>query len=138
MIQKAVYRLFSSAPIRSSSAALKRMQEKYNIKDENLERYLEEQVILVDKKDNEVGQMSLLESHLTENIFEKNLTHRAFSLLLFDDEYNLLLQKRSKIKIAFPEYWGNSCCSHPLANIPEEKETKDNLGARRAGSRRAM
>lgn len=56
-----------------------------------MSRYFEEKVIIVDSEDNQTGSMSLLESHISENIKEFNLTHRAFSLLLFDDDYNLLL-----------------------------------------------
>lgn len=45
--------------------------------------------------------------------------HRAFSLFVFakfaeDSEHKLLLQKRSKMKITWPEHWTNSVCSHPL------------------------
>jgi isopentenyl-diphosphate delta-isomerase len=39
--------------------------------------------------------------------------HRAFSLFLFNRNNELLLHKRSKLKIAFPSAWTNSCCSHP-------------------------
>ena len=93
---------------------LQQIKTQYNIKDTSLNRYLEEKVILVDSQDQPIGDMSLLESHLSDRIAEENLTHRAFSLLLFDSNYNLLVQRRSLKKIAFPGTWGNSCCSHPL------------------------
>lgn len=40
------------------------------------------------------------------------------------------------IQITFPDYYTNSCCSHPLADIPEEKIEKDAIGVRRAAVRR--
>ena len=39
---------------------------------------------------------------------------RAFSVFLFDEGWNLLLQKRCHEKILFPLHWANTCCSHPL------------------------
>ena len=39
--------------------------------------------------------------------------HRAFSVFLFNDKGELLLQKRSKKKLLWPSFWTNSCCSHP-------------------------
>ncbi len=44
---------------------------------------------------------------------EKGTKHLAFSLFLFDENKNLLLQKRSSNKI-FPNLWTNTCCSHPV------------------------
>ena len=117
---------------------LREIKEKYDIKDTSINRYLEEQVILVDENDQETGCLSLLESHLNTETFGKDLTHRAFSLLIFDDNGKLLIQKRSPLKIAFPETWGNSCCSHPLYNIEEERDVEENLGVRRAAVRRAL
>lgn len=119
-------------------ATLQQIKEKYNIKDSSLNRYLEEQVIVVDSSDKNIGEMSLLESHLSDRIRNGNLTHRAFSLLLFDEEFNLLVQRRSLKKIAFPGTWGNSCCSHPLANLKNELVEGDSLGVRQAAERRSM
>ncbi len=53
--------------------------------------------------------------HLMTNI-EQGLLHRAFSVFLFNDQNQLLLQQRSLAKITFPGYYTNTCCSHPLAN----------------------
>lgn len=116
---------------------LQQIKTQYNIKDTSLNRYLEEKVILVDPEDNQIGEMSLLESHLSDRIEEDNLTHRAFSLLLFDSEYNLLVQRRSLKKIAFPGTWGNSCCSHPLYNLENERVEQESLGVRQAAERRS-
>ena len=41
------------------------------------------------------------------------LLHRAFSVFIFNDDGELLLQQRSHQKRLWPLYWSNSCCSHP-------------------------
>ncbi len=45
---------------------------------------------------------------------DKGLLHRAFSVFLFNDKNELLLQQRATEKITFPDMWTNTCCSHPL------------------------
>lgn len=69
---------------------------------------------------------------------DKGLLHRAFSVFLFNDKNELLLQQRASEKITFPDMWTNTCCSHPLS-IPGE--TGSNLadaieGAKRAAQRK--
>ena len=66
-----------------------------------------EYVILVDQKDKEIGTMEKLAAH------EKGLLHRAFSVFLFNQNGETLLQKRSLSKYHSPGLWTNSCCSHP-------------------------
>lgn len=39
-------------------------------------------------------------------------------------------------QITFPDHFTNTCCSHPLAEIPNEMEEKDAIGVRRAAIRR--
>lgn len=68
---------------------------------------MNDDVILVDEKDNEVGFMNKLETH------QKGLLHRAFSILIFNSKNELLLQKRSMHKYHSGGLWSNSCCSHP-------------------------
>jgi geranylgeranyl diphosphate synthase type I len=63
------------------------------------------------------------------------MLHRAFSVLLFDSNNRLLLQKRAGDKVTFPDVWANSCCSHPL-NSKEESEMEDSLGVKRAAIRK--
>ena len=67
-----------------------------------------ENLILVDERDNEIGSQSKTECHNGRGIL-----HRAFSLFLFNDRGELLLQRRGKQKRLWPGYWSNSCCSHP-------------------------
>lgn len=67
-----------------------------------------EQLILVDASDNEIGLSSKADCHDGEGQL-----HRAFSLFLFNDQGELLLQRRGAEKRLWPGYWSNSCCSHP-------------------------
>ncbi|ERE80404.1 isopentenyl-diphosphate Delta-isomerase 1-like protein [Cricetulus griseus] len=63
------------------------------------------------------------------------LLHRAFSVVLFNSEKKVLIQRRADTKLTFPGHFTDSCSSHPLSN-PEELEEKDALGVRRAALRR--
>ena len=65
-------------------------------------------LILVDDADRELGYLSKAECHRCRGVL-----HRAFSLLIFNDAGELLLQQRSAAKRLWPLYWSNSCCSHP-------------------------
>mgnify|MGYP003476749980 CR=1 FL=1 len=67
-----------------------------------------EKIILVDEFDNEIGTMEKMEAH------RKGVLHRAFSVLLFNSQGELLLQKRAKNKYHSGGLWTNTCCSHPL------------------------
>ncbi len=66
----------------------------------------EEQVILVDENDNQIGLMPKMEAH------EKALLHRAFSVFIFNDKNELMLQQRAMHKYHSPGLWTNTCCSH--------------------------
>ncbi len=70
-----------------------------------------ELLILVDEADREIGQMSKADCHRGAGVL-----HRAFSLLIFNDAGELLLQQRSAAKRLWPLYWSNSCCSHPRSH----------------------
>ena len=67
-----------------------------------------EQLILVDSDDNEIGYSSKSECHK-----DLGLLHRAFSIFLFNSTGELLIRKRSIKKELWGQYWSNSCCSHP-------------------------
>jgi isopentenyl-diphosphate delta-isomerase len=67
-----------------------------------------ESLILVDEADREVGYLSKARCHEGRGVL-----HRAFSLLIFNDRGDLLLQRRAAAKRLWPHYWSNSCCSHP-------------------------
>ena len=64
-------------------------------------------VILVDEKDNPMGQMEKLEAH------QKAVLHRAFSIFIFNSKGDMLLQQRVEDKYHSGGLWSNACCSHP-------------------------
>ncbi|XP_020577925.1 isopentenyl-diphosphate Delta-isomerase I [Phalaenopsis equestris] len=97
----------------------------------------EDECILVDEHDNVVGHESKYNCHLMEKIEKENLLHRAFSVFLFNSNYELLLQQRSATKVTFPLVWTNTCCSHPLYR--ESELIKENfLGVRNAAQRKLL
>ncbi|MEE3147128.1 isopentenyl-diphosphate Delta-isomerase [Leeuwenhoekiella palythoae] len=80
----------------------------------------EELVILVDENDRQVGLMPKMEAH------EKALLHRAFSVFVFNDQNQLMIQRRAAHKYHSPGLWTNTCCSHQ-----REGETNVEAGKRR-------
>jgi len=71
---------------------------------------MNEELILVDIYDNEIGTASKAAAH------SQPLLHRAFSIFLYDDREKsarLLMQKRALSKYHSPGLWANTCCSHP-------------------------
>lgn len=82
-----------------------------------------EELILVDHDDNEVGYLSKALCHDGAGVL-----HRAFSLFLFNERGELLLQQRSKEKRLWPGFWSNSCCSHPRRGESMEIATMRRLG----------
>ena len=64
-------------------------------------------LILVDEQDNPIGLMGKLEAH------QKGLLHRAFSILIFNSQGDILLQQRAMGKYHSQGLWTNACCSHP-------------------------
>jgi isopentenyl-diphosphate delta-isomerase len=67
-----------------------------------------EQLILVDELDREVGFKAKTDCHLGQGTL-----HRAFSIFVFNRNNELLLQQRSPSKMLWPNFWSNTCCSHP-------------------------
>ncbi|OBQ55522.1 isopentenyl-diphosphate Delta-isomerase [Tamlana sp. s12] len=78
----------------------------------------EEKVILVNEKDEKIGLMPKMEAH------EKALLHRAFSVFVFNDKNELMLQQRALDKYHSPGLWTNTCCSH-------QRDGESNLDAGR-------
>ena len=64
-------------------------------------------VILVDEFDNELGTMEKMEAHV------EPVLHRAFSVFIFNNKGELMLQQRALSKYHSPGLWTNTCCSHP-------------------------
>ena len=71
-----------------------------------------ERVILVDENDNPLGTMEKMEAH------EKGVLHRAFSVFIFNNKGEMLLQQRAFSKYHSGGLWTNTCCSHPREGEP--------------------
>lgn len=80
----------------------------------------EDYVILVDENDRQIGVMPKMEAH------QKAMLHRAFSVFIFNDKNELMLQQRALQKYHSPGLWTNTCCSH-------QREGESNI---EAGKRR--
>lgn len=71
---------------------------------------MDEKVVLVNENDEVLGLMDKLQAH------KNGVLHRAFSVFLFNDKGEMLLQKRAATKYHSPNQWTNACCSHPRIN----------------------
>lgn len=65
-------------------------------------------MILVNENDEEIGTAEKMEAH------QKGLLHRAFSVFIFNNKGEMLLQQRDTGKYHNGGLWTNTCCSHPL------------------------
>jgi isopentenyl-diphosphate delta-isomerase len=64
-------------------------------------------IILVDENDRPTGTGEKMDVH------RRALMHRAFSVIIFNAEGKMLLQRRALTKYHSPGLWTNACCSHP-------------------------
>lgn len=81
---------------------------------------VEENVILVNRNDEQIGLMPKLEAH------EKAVLHRAFSVFVLNSKNEVMLQQRASQKYHSPLLWTNTCCSHQ-----RDGETNIQAGSRR-------
>jgi len=88
------------------------MKNEYSLK--------EEEVILVNEQNEQIGTMPKMEAH------EKAVLHRAFSVFIMNDKGETMLQKRAAEKYHSPSLWTNTCCSHQRVG-----ETNIEAGKRR-------
>jgi isopentenyl-diphosphate delta-isomerase len=70
-----------------------------------------EKIVLVDENDNEIGLKEKDDCHKNQGIL-----HRAITVLIFNNENRVLITKRSKDKMLWPEIWEASCSTHPRQN----------------------
>lgn len=74
----------------------------------------EQQLVeLVDEDGAATGSCTVDEAHTAPGRL-----HRAFSVLLLDDEGRFLVQQRSPEKTRFALRWANACCGHPGPGQP--------------------
>ena len=67
-----------------------------------------QKVILVDESDRQLGLEDKLKAHQNGAKL-----HRAFSVFVFNNKGETMLQKRAMGKYHTPGKWTNACCSHP-------------------------
>lgn len=71
-------------------------------------------VILVDEHDKEIGLHEKLDAHV------QGLLHRAFSVLIYNDKGEMLLQQRALTKYHSGGLWTNACCGHQMKGEPTD------------------
>lgn len=85
-----------------------------------------EMIILVNYKDEEVGFEEKMKTH------KKALMHRAFSIFIFNNNGEMILQKRAIEKYHCGGMWSNTCCSHPRkgeeVNNAAHRRLKEEIG----------
>lgn len=64
-------------------------------------------VVLVNQAGRRTGTAEKMKAHI------EGWLHRAFSVFIFNDKGEMLLQQRAKTKYHFGGLWTNACCSHP-------------------------
>ena len=83
----------------------------------------EDLLILVDEADLEIGTLAKTAGHLGAGTL-----HRAFSDFVFNPAGEVLIQQRAPLKMLWPGYWSNSCCSHPRPGETAEIAVQRRLG----------
>ena len=83
-------------------------------------------IVLVDEQDNAIDSTDKTTAH------QKGLLHRAFSVFIFNDQKQVLLQQRHRDKYHCGGLWTNTCCSHPAPGEPVitagERRLQEELG----------
>ena len=82
---------------------------------------MQDQVILVDRFDNPLGMGDKLLTHVQGRL------HRALSVLIYNSDGEMLLQRRSFEKYHSAGLWTNACCSHPMQGEKPEEAAKRRL-----------
>ena len=72
----------------------------------------EDIINLVDVSGNRIGGVEKLVAHTTGQL------HESFSIFVFNDLHELLLQKRAIGKYHSGDLWSNTCCSHARIHEP--------------------
>lgn len=65
-------------------------------------------ILIIDKNDNIIDTADKVSIH------RKGLLHRAFSILIFNRQQQLVLQRRAMSKYHSAGLWTNTCCGHPF------------------------
>lgn len=81
-----------------------------------------EMIVLVDDDDNPIATAPKLNFHT-----DKTPLHRAFSVFLFNERGQLILQQRSFAKRTWGGVWSNSCCGHQILHQQIETTVKKRI-----------
>jgi isopentenyl-diphosphate delta-isomerase len=76
-------------------------------------------VVLVDENDNFQGIANKIDAHNLDSPL-----HRGISVFLFNNNKELLIQKRSSLKKTWGSFWSNSFCGHPQIDENYEEAAK--------------
>jgi len=79
-------------------------------------------VIAVDASDEPEGLVNRLEAHTGDGI-----RHRAFTVLVFDTEGNVLLAQRAPDKRLWDTHWDGTVASHPVEGQTQLEATRQRL-----------
>lgn len=82
----------------------------------------DDMIVYVDEDNNAIGTARKLPAHDGET-----RRHRAFSVFLFNDKGELLLQQRALTKKTWPGVWSNSCCGHVMLHESTEAAARRRL-----------
>ncbi len=82
----------------------------------------DDMIVYVDENNNPIGTARKLPAHDGET-----RRHRAFSVFLFNDQGELLLQQRALTKKTWPGVWSNSCCGHVMLHESIEAAARRRL-----------
>ena len=80
-----------------------------------------DEVILVDSRDKEIGSMEKLAAH------QQGVLHRAFSILIYNEQGDMLIHQRANGKYHSGGLWTNACCSHPKPGESAEHAVRRRL-----------
>jgi isopentenyl-diphosphate delta-isomerase len=69
-----------------------------------------EYINLVNEKDEIIGKIEKMKAHVDGKL------HRAFSIIVVNDNNEMLIHKRNTSKYHSGGLWTNTCCSHPRYN----------------------
>ena len=87
---------------------------------------MSDQVILVNEHDEQLGAMDKMEAH------HQGVLHRAFSIFIFNEKGEMLLQQRADHKYHSGGLWTNACCSHPApgeeTHLAAQRRLQEEMG----------
>lgn len=81
------------------------------------------QLLLVTEQDNVIGTAEKLQAHQ-----HGGTLHRAFSVLIFNEQGDYLLQQRALEKYHSGGLWSNACCGHPTRPTETAAQAEQRLG----------